>query len=48
MNGIKNIEHGPCHEVVMIGHEAVALDFYPGLEGGNAEQINVKCIVSLL
>jgi len=47
MNGIENIEHGPCHEVDMIGigHEAVALDFCPGLEDGIAEQINVKWIV---
>ena len=48
MNGIENIEHGPCHEVVMIGHEAVALDFYPELEGGITEHINVKCKAALL
>jgi len=49
MNGIDNIEHNPfSHEVDIIGHQAVALDFYPFLEGSIAEQINVKCIVALL
>ncbi len=32
----------------MIVHEAVALDFYPELEGGITEHINVKCKAALL